>query len=454
MKKLLMLLFLIATNLNAAPQFSIDYATFRVSEVDLLQIYIMIQRNSLTFQARDSIYAAEFNILTEIKRADSALASTSNDKVDKVASLELISPSQKIPEESSFHIRGGEFVIEVKVMDLITGEARTYRQDLTVKPYSWDSLAISDIEFASNIKRVNERGLFVKNQLLVVPHADRIYGGDLNTAYYYAEIYNLAISSEGVKYTVKRTILDQNGQVFKTLPEKVVDQKASSVVEADMFSCASLSTGTYELQIEVTDGITGKNAVKKKKFWVTRLGEMVTTQKFTVQNELQKVIDKLSDEEVKKELLYIGYLTSRADEKVVSKLKPSGYRNFLFDFWSRRDQTGLMRQQYYFKIELANQRFGSRIQEGWKTDRGRVLILYGEPSLIERRLLELSGPDSEIWHYDHLEGGVIFLFSDLRGTGDLQQVYSTMRGEFIDAGWVQEFESRDPGALQELIRNR
>ena len=92
------------------------------------------------------------------------------------------------------------------------------------------------------------------------------------------------------------------------------------------------------------------------------------------------------------------------------------------------------------------------MREGWKSDRGRVYILYGEPDLIERKNFELAGGDSEIWHYDRIEGGVLFIFYDLKGTGDLQQVYSTKRGEFVDAGWVKEMEERyyGQGLLQSL----
>ena len=42
---------------------------------------------------------------------------------------------------------------------------------------------------------------------------------------------------------------------------------------------------------------------------------------------------------------------------------------------------------------------------GWKTDRGRIFILYGEPSEIERFPNQMDTKPYEIWHYNDIEGG-------------------------------------------------
>ena len=448
----LIVILLLTVSAGSAPLFNFDYATFRVSDVNLLQVYTMIHRNSITFKPKNGEHTAEYSILVEIMKADSLLASSGYDRTDKVKSLEDISPTQKIPEETSFHIREGKYTIVVTVTDKISGETSVKKQEVTIHPYSWDNLVISDIEFASKVERSNKKGPFTKNQLQIIPHADRIYGGDILTAYYYAEIYNLSTENIQAQYTIKRIIFDQNDLEIKVLPEKNLPQNASSVVEADFFSCATLPTGSYYLKIEVTDGTSGQNAERIKRFWVYKPGEEVTQQTFTLITQMESAINSMSKEGLEKEIYYIHYLTTREEDRIIKKLKPEAYNLFLLEFWKRKDSSGLMRQRYLMRIDIADQRFGSKIQEGWKSDRGRVLILYGEPDYIERRLFEISTPDMETWYFDQIEGGVLFLFTDLKGTGDLQQVYSSMRGEFIDAGWVQEMEMRYPHFLQE-IRN-
>jgi GWxTD domain-containing protein len=414
----------------------------------------MIQRNSLKFAPSDSEYTADFSIMVDIKRGDSSLACVTYDRFDRVASLENITTTQKIPDEFSFHIKPGRYTIHVTITDNNSGETRRREKEVDIKEFPSDKLAFSDIEFATKIERVNTSGHFIKNQLLIIPNADGIYGGELMTAYYYSEIYNLSTDESEKKYIVYRQIFDENLKLIKELEAKERPQKAASVVEADFFSCATLPTGAYFLQLKAQDGETGDTSSVWKKFWVYRPGETPAPQAVSDYGNLNDAIGKLSDEEANAELDYIRYLIDRADERLIKQIKPEGFKNFLLNFWKNKDATGAMRYRYLTRITASNERFKSPFTPGWKTDRGRTFILYGEPDAIERRHFQFDSPDSEIWYYDQIEGGIMFLFSDIKGTSDFQQVYSTKVGEYIDAGWLQKMEQQNPGFIQEIQRRQ
>ena len=453
MKKLIVIIILTwAGALHAVPSFNIDYAAFRAGDGTFLQIYTMIQRNSLNFKQTGDVLAAEYTLTVEITRDDSSLASWTYDRTSKAASADEITPTQKIPEEASFRIRPGEYTIVVSVTDGNSGETRRREMDIAVQNFTKNELAVSNIEFATKIEHSSDAsGPFIKRQLLIIPNADRIFGEDLMTAYYYTEIYNLCLDSLGKEYTVVRTILDQNRKCVKTLLEKTRPQNASSVVEADLFSCATLSTGSYFLNIAVIDGCTGERVEVEKAFWVFKQGEELLPEPTLAYGFLEEKIESLSEEETKREIEYIRFITSRSENKVIKKLEPTGHKNFLISFWRNRDASGEMRFKYLARVNFANERYSTPMRKGWKTDRGRVLIVYGEPDMVERKNFELSGGDSEVWYYDRIEGGILFVFFDLKGIGDLQQVYSTKRGEYIDAGWVKEMEIRSQGpGLQSL----
>ena len=76
-------------------------------------------------------------------------------------------------------------------------------------------------------------------------------------------------------------------------------------------------------------------------------------------------------------------------------------------------------------------------KEGWQTDRGRVYMIYGEPSEIERFPNETNTKPYEIWHYNEIEGGVVFIFGDITGFNDYQLLHSTKRGEIRDDYWMR-----------------
>jgi len=41
----------------------------------------------------------------------------------------------------------------------------------------------------------------------------------------------------------------------------------------------------------------------------------------------------------------------------------------------------------------------------------------------------------EIWYYNRIEGGVLFIFGDLTGYNDYELLSSTKRGEIRDDNW-------------------
>lgn len=122
---------------------------------------------------------------------------------------------------------------------------------------------------------------------------------------------------------------------------------------------------------------------------------------------------------VEEDVLYI--ITE--DEKATFKaLRNDEEReNFIEQFWLRRNPTQRLgdnpfREEHYRRIAYANQHFASGI-DGWRTDRGRIYIMYGPPDQREthptggmyfRRRSEGGGQTSTVpwerWWYRHIEG--------------------------------------------------
>ena len=112
--------------------------------------------------------------------------------------------------------------------------------------------------------------------------------------------------------------------------------------------------------------------------------------------------------------------------------------NFIEAFWQRRDPTpdteeNEYKEEHYRRIAYANEHFAAGIP-GWKTDRGRIYIMYGPADEVdshpsggsyERPMEEGGGETStfpfEDWRYRYLEGigqEVIIEFVDTCMCGD------------------------------------
>jgi hypothetical protein len=87
------------------------------------------------------------------------------------------------------------------------------------------------------------------------------------------------------------------------------------------------------------------------------------------------------------------------------------------------------------RVAHANQNYKVQNKEGWRTDRGRVYILYGEPDQITREPGAAGSKPYQTWSYFNIEKGVEFVFVDRLGNSDYQLVHSTKRGELQDEDW-------------------
>ena len=149
----------------------------------------------------------------------------------------------------------------------------------------------------------------------------------------------------------------------------------------------------------------------------------------------------MTADEMANEFRTARYLASDPEIKTFSSItNAEGRREFLAKFWSdiesgQHGQTNFTRAIYLERVITANQRYHSMGREGWQTDRGRVYLLYAEPDEVERFPSSDNGKPYEIWDYNQIENGVIFVFIDRNGFGDYQLVHSTKRGELQDESW-------------------
>ena len=135
----------------------------------------------------------------------------------------------------------------------------------------------------------------------------------------------------------------------------------------------------------------------------------------------------------------VTYIITDEERKAFKKLVTDDERErFIEEFWRRRDpdpdtDENEYREEYYERIAYANEHFASGIP-GWKSDRGRIWIMYGKPDELEthpaggnyeREPSEGGGSTTtypfEKWFYRYLPGvgsGIEIEFVDPTGSGE------------------------------------
>lgn len=142
----------------------------------------------------------------------------------------------------------------------------------------------------------------------------------------------------------------------------------------------------------------------------------------------------MDEQELDREFQWTRYVSMDDERKQYEALQGvDAKRKFLSDFWRAR---GLgTREEYLARIAYANTNFRILSRDGYKTDRGRVMVMYGQPDDIDRHPNETETRPYEIWSYNNIQGGVIFVFVLKNAAGDYELVHSTHRDELHDENW-------------------
>ena len=92
-----------------------------------------------------------------------------------------------------------------------------------------------------------------------------------------------------------------------------------------------------------------------------------------------------------------------------------------------------------------NERYGSKVIEGFRTDRGRVYLRYGPPNTITEEPYDPQAYPYEIWHYYEIgqQTNVKFIFynRDLV-TNNYELLHSDYIGELHDPAWQMKLVKR------------
>jgi GWxTD domain-containing protein len=199
------------------------------------------------------------------------------------------------------------------------------------------------------------------------------------------------------------------------------DKPAAGSAPAGDQNSAATATGAQTQPADEVDPLKRAPNEKQKK-----------QQKRNLNIELSKTYKKWLNEDV----VWIITDQERAAFKQLSNDEERD--NFIEAFWQRRDPTpdteeNEYKEEHYRRIAYANEHFAAGIP-GWKSDRGRIYIMYGPADEIDshpsggsyQRPMEEGGGETstfpfEDWRYRYLEGigqEIIIEFVDTCMCGD------------------------------------
>jgi GWxTD domain-containing protein len=321
--------------------------------------------------------------------------------------------------------------------------SKTISEKITVVPFLNSHMALSDVQLASNIvpHSENTSSIFYKNTYEVTPLPASVGGEMQPVLFYYTELYNLQAEPSGTEIRLDEIVVNSRGQLV-SLKSKKINKLAETRVEVGIVKAYKLPTDTYTLRLNLIDSVANYGVSSSKRFFIYNPSVASSdTFQTTVSQVLSTTFGAMSEEEIDDLFEKSKYIATTPEMDQYEALTTEGAkREFIFNFWKARDENPSDDRNenylnYVKRINESNTKFSALGKQGWKTDRGRVFVMYGEPTEIQRYPNTTDTKPYEIWRYESIEGGVQFIFGDITGFNDYQLLHSTKRGELRDDNW-------------------
>ncbi len=443
-------------------QVDIDHASFAYSDAEsLVELYIAIDASSLDYESETDRFISSLPVQLAIVAASTAAVGAPSDQAiwaDSVLLRFAVPDTNGLVEGQHFihqirtAVQPGEYELRLTIPADVAGDRPELelRRDLFVPSFeNGESPGLSSVTLATEISQTTDRtSPFYKNGLLVRPNANQLYGQGLERMYYYAEAYGTAaIAGSDGEYTVYTYISEANRpQPISGLERRSQRESRDPDVLVGDFDVSILPSGSYFLRIALLNDANESVAEKSRKFFVYNPG-VQREQPPGIEMEFEtSPYASMPAEEVEQSLEHITAIANDAERRRISRLEDlETKRRFLMEFWQKRDESpgtpiNEFQEEFYRRLQYANDRYSSNRRQGWTTDRGRTILRYGLPSSVEPHIYDREQAPHEIWEYNNIpgEGRAMFVFADLTGFGDFELIHSTVPGERTLPNWRQE----------------
>ena len=255
---------------------------------------------------------------------------------------------------------------------------------------------------------------------------------------YYTEIYPWQGFAGGEGRLGLEVVTDAGRSLVRVAPQ-VLRVGASGGVARGTVDLAGLPVGEYRLRATLTLGDSSRSVESGFTMGPARAVPVAVA---AAPAASAGRFDNLGEAALDSMYAPLVYLMRDGERGVFENLTVEGKRRYLVEFWRRRDPTpetpdNPLRDVYYRGVRHANSAFregGAAQIPGWRTDRGRIYLKYGEPNDALRRPMASPRP-FEAWIFTQ-NRRLWYVFMDRTGLGHYELIGTNdLTERSVDANW-------------------
>jgi len=339
--------------------------------------YIIVQYkipySEISFYKDDTIFEARYSSALVVKKGNVQIGGTSSrGKLILKDYSKTISPYEFFIGVLKKEISSGDYKIILNTWDLQSNRKWKWEKDITVTEI--DNLDIVSIHWLSDPSYI----LSTEDNLRIEINVVDLERVGSRLSYYYKDVIG------GIYFKSDTLLVDRERYVIN------IELPAYKFPE-----------NQYRLITKLRE-ING-NEVRERSLMFE-----IREPFFTSKRYIKKV----------KQLIYIA--TPKEMEELINAQIEE--RKELWDkFWRERDPTDGVEvnefsDEYFRRVDFAQEYFSTGLTEGWKSDRGKAYIILGPPDYIERHPFEIDRQAYEIWYY--YDKGYRLVFEELYSLGE------------------------------------
>lgn len=343
----------------------------------------------------------------------------------------------------TLYLKPAQYVVHVSAIDL-ADTSNTVQSTFPILVREFGSkVEMSDVIFTQKVSALGVDARFMRNGVQVMPNARHDFIGKDPSLSIYHEIYNTkanALDSFTVEYRILNNVKQEEFTVLRPQMSSTEGIVARLDIPIDL-----LNTGVYYLVTSVkSTNLATTYASAADRFFVLNpdLPPLATPELSEEEQFIASEWYATDGTKLALELELSDVLATNSERKTRKGLTETrAQQRYLFSFWRKHDPdpTTFENERLTTFREMfarAQQYYGNpTFRDGWRSDRGVILMRYGVPSEVEQFVQAMDSKPYEVWTYRNLQGGVQFYFVDVYLMQNHKLVHSTMIGEIRNEKW-------------------
>ena len=383
------------------PAFNCDILCYATASSDTarLDVYVQMPHEMLSFSKEGDAFRASYEVSVIVEDSSGGIVAERTWTEAIVTRTYGEASSERAGKVSSrtLSLRPGDYTVKVRATDLDTKKTARADRKIRVRDFAADAFAISDVMLVSRLTA--EAG-----KKVVVPNISGNVWNQTDKLFLYFQAYNRTAADS------VRLVLEVRDTKGFSLEKDTLVQPLKGATTSCFMSMSAEKLPAGECTIEVRPSLAGSKSDSAQ----ARIAAV--TKKVLIRWRAVPV--SISDIDLAIDQMI--YTCDRDTLTELKKLPADEKRRRFLAYWQRRSPNPASNRneimdEYYSRVGYANKNF-TTYQEGWRTDRGMIYIIFGPPSNVERHPFESDTRPYEVWTY--YEGNRQFVFIDRTGFGD------------------------------------